>query len=132
METISECKVIQKVLNKNSPLEFKICYDVDHGDLISKNLDDTNPYKWLNEFSKDICYIHLKQSTKNKSGHWPFIEEYNKIGKIEPKAIIKKLKELSINVPLILELSFKREPNDSLVINHISESVKLLEKIHII
>ena len=123
-ETIQECKLIQKSLNKNSPLEFKICYDVDHGDLMSKNSDDINPYKWLEEFSSDICYIHLKQSTKNKGGHWPFIDKYNKVGKIKPKEIIRKLEELSINVPLILELSFKeREPNDSLVIDHVSESI---------
>ena len=72
-ETLKECKLIQKKLNNNSPLDFRICLDVDHGDLMSKNKDDINPYKWIEEFANESSMIHLKQSLKNQFGHWPFI-----------------------------------------------------------
>ena len=36
-ETINECKKLQRDVNLNSPLPFKICLDVDHGELTSKN-----------------------------------------------------------------------------------------------
>ncbi len=129
-ETIEKCEILQNQLNKSSPLPFKICLDVDHGDLSSKNKDDTNPYKWLEKFADISPVIHLKQSSENKSGHWPFTEEYNKNGKIIPKKIIdilisKKIKD----VDLILELSFKeREPWDSSIEKSLIDSVNYWKK----
>ena len=123
-QTINECEIIQKKLNTNTPIPFKICLDVDHGDSSSKNPRDTNPYEWIKYFSKDICYLHLKQSIKNKLGHWPFIKKYNEEGKINPNKIVNLMNSLSMNnIPLILELSFKeREPYDSLVEEQVRES----------
>ena len=129
-ETIEKCEILQKEINKESPLPFKICLDVDHGDLSSNNPDDTNPYKWLEKFCTESPVIHLKQSSNNKSGHWPFTEEYNKEGKIVPKKILDILKRKKIkNADLILELNFKeREPWDSSVETSLIESVKYWAK----
>ena len=125
-ETIKQCKNLQSKLNKKSPLKFKICLDVDHGDLSSKNKDDINPYKWINEFANDASMIHLKQSLRNKFGHWPFISKYNKNGKVEPKKIIQSFENKNVSdMNLIFELSFKeREPHDSNVIKEIKQSIK--------
>jgi D-erythrulose 1-phosphate 3-epimerase len=129
-ETIEKCAILQKQLNTDSPLPFKICLDVDHGDLSSKNEDDTNPYKWLEKFAYDSPVIHLKQSSNNKSGHWPFTEEYNRDGKIVPKKIIEILNSKNIqDVDLILELSFKeREPWDSSIEKSLIDSVNYWNK----
>lgn len=129
-ETIEKCEILQSQLNKSSPLPFKICLDVDHGDLSSKNEDDTNPYKWLEKFAEISPVIHLKQSSENKSGHWPFTEEYNKNGKIIPKKIIDILISKRIqSVDLILELSFKeREPWDSSIEKSLIDSVNYWKK----
>jgi D-erythrulose 1-phosphate 3-epimerase len=125
-ETIEKCEILQTEINKNSPLPFKICLDVDHGDLSSENPDDTDPYKWLEKFANDSPVIHLKQSSNNKSGHWPFTDEYNKDGKIVPRKILDILKNKNIkDVDLILELSFKeREPWDSSIEKSLIESVQ--------
>jgi D-erythrulose 1-phosphate 3-epimerase len=124
-ETLKECKLIQKKLNNNSPLDFRICLDVDHGDLMSKNKDDINPYKWIEEFANESSMIHLKQSLKNQFGHWPFIKKYNLNGKINPKKIVNKFKGKNIkDFYFIFELSFKeREPHDTNVLKEIRESV---------
>jgi len=129
-ETIEKCTKLQDELNQNSPIPIKICLDVDHGDISSVNSDDYNPYKWLEKFCDQSPVIHLKQSSNNKSGHWPFTKEYNKTGKIIPQKILNILKQNKIsNVDLILELSFKeREPWDSSIESSLIESVKYWKK----
>jgi sugar phosphate isomerase/epimerase len=125
-EVISEARKLQNDVNINSPLPFKICLDVDHGDVSSSDPRDTDPYSWLQEFAVDSPLIHLKQSHVNKSGHWPFIAEHNEIGRIQPDKVVKILMDEHINkVDLILELSFReREPFDSSVIEVLKESVQ--------
>ncbi len=125
-ETIAEAQKLQNDVNIDSPLPFKICLDVDHGDLSSLDSRDTDPYAWLDEFAVESPLIHLKQTNINKSGHWPFIDEYNKVGRIQPEKLINVLIDKNISkVDLFLEPSFReREPSDSTVIEVLKESVE--------
>ena len=129
-ETIPKCRELQSLVNQNSPLPFKICLDVDHGDVTSKDPDDLNPYKWLDAFVEESPVIHLKQSLTDKGGHWPFTKEYNQKGKIIPLDVINVLKKHNINdVDLVLELSFReRQPIDSMVLEILKESVEYWSK----
>ena len=125
-ETIEEARKLQNDVNIDSPLPFKLCLDVDHGDLKSKDPRDIDPYIWLQEFATESPLIHLKQSHINKSGHWPFIAEHNTKGRIQPNKVIKTLIENDVEkVDLFLELSFReREPTDSTVVEVLKEYVK--------
>jgi len=129
-ETVNECKKLQKDVNINSPLPFKLCIDVDHGELTSKNKNDIDPYFWLKTFAKDLKVVHLKQSLKDKGGHWPFIEKYNKKGKIFPDKVINTLIDHGCkDADLILELSFReRNPIDKDALKNIKKSVKFWKK----
>ena len=129
-ETIKSCKKLHKEINENSSLPFRICLDVDHGDISSKNKNDYDPYVWLKNFAKETSYIHLKQSMKNKSNHFPFTRKNNKLGNIQPKKILKILNECNIsNMDLILELSFKeRDPYDKNSIKDVKESINFWKK----
>jgi hypothetical protein len=124
-ETIMEAKKLQEDVNLDAPLPFKICLDVDHGDLSSDNPDDTNPYTWLAEFAAQAPLIHIKQSQNNKSGHWPFTEEYNKVGRVFPDTVLSTLEQNGCyEAELLLELSFReREPVDSTVVEVLRQSV---------
>ena len=124
-ETLDEAYKLQKDVNIDAPLPFKICLDVDHGDVSSSDPRDTDPYAWLEEFATDSPLIHLKQSHISKSGHWPFIAEHNKIGRINPDKVIKTLVGKNVDeVELLFELSFReREPSDSTVVEVLKESV---------
>ena len=124
-ETIEACRHLQDDVNKDAPLSIGICLDVDHGDLSSPNPDDTDPYAWLRAFAKDSPVIHLKQSSQNKGGHWPFTAEHNKQGRIQPERVIAALKEQNVDdVDLVLELSFReRQPADSSAPQVLRESV---------
>ena len=125
-ETIGKAEILQRMLNKNSALPIKLCLDVDHGDVSSKNPLDTDPYMWIKRFGKEIPIIHIKQSLQDKSGHYPFVEPYNKEGKIVPKKLVDHLQKYgSDDTLLLLELSFReREPFESLVLPHLRESVE--------
>ncbi len=90
-ETISEARQLQDDVNIGAPLPFKICLDVDHGDLSSTDLRDTDPYAWLNEFALESPLIHLKQTNVDKPGHWPFTHKYNKVGRIQPNELVNTL-----------------------------------------
>lgn len=124
-ETLAACRELQDRVNNNAPLPFGICLDLDHGDVSSPNKDDTDPYVWLREFCKEAPMIHLKQSSENKSGHWPFTAEFNSIGRIKPDKVTKVLLDQGVSdTELVLELSFReREPADRSAPAALRESV---------
>lgn len=129
-ETIYECKKLQKDVNNASPLPFKLCVDVDHGELTSNDKRDIDPYHWLGVFAKDIKAVHLKQSFKDKGGHWPFIKKYNKKGKIFPDKVVNTLSRNGCyETDLILELSFReRNPTDKNALEDIKNSINFWKK----
>lgn len=124
-ETISEAQRIQKAVNENMAIPMRLCLDVDHGDVASPDARDTDPYSWLQVLAKDSPILHLKQTYTNKGGHWPFVPEYNALGKILPDRLLTVLEESGVKeMTLLLELSFKeREPYESRVIHDIKTSV---------
>ncbi len=125
-ETIESTKYIQNLCRDSFAIPMKICYDVDHGDITSANPDDTDPEVWIRTFSKDIRVIHLKQSLKDKGGHYPFTEEYNRQGKIVPGKILSAIRESNYDeISLVLEISHReRNPYDKRVVNDLKESVE--------
>ena len=124
-ETISEAKRMHDALNKGSALPVKMALDVDHGDLSSPNPNDTDPYAWIRSFGAECLFLHLKQSSADKSGHHPFTEKWNKEGRIFPEEVIEALDDGGAkDVILFFELGWReREPHDSNVVKELKESV---------
>lgn len=125
-ETIKEAKRIHKEINNDIAIPMKLCLDVDHGDVSSPNPADTDPYSWIREFASETPIIHLKQTLKDKGGHWPFTPDKNMEGRITGEKLIATLEEAGTDeVTLLLELSFReREPFESRVIDDIKASVE--------
>jgi sugar phosphate isomerase/epimerase len=124
-ETMAEAGRIHQAVNSGSPLPFKLCLDVDHGDVASPNPADTDPYAWLATFATEAPIIHVKQTSANKHGHWPFAPPYNEAGRITPERLLTALEGAGVEkVTLLLELSFReREPYESRVVQDIMASV---------
>jgi len=124
-ETIAKTKKLLKEVNSNASIPILLCLDVDHGDLQSKNPDDTNPYAWIRELAPVSPVIHIKQSMKDKSGHWPFAEDYNRRGIIRPQKVIRAIEESGAkDVVLTFEFSFReRYPYEYRVLDDLKESV---------
>ena len=124
-DTINGCKIIQKKLNDKSKIRFKICLDVGHGNLNSKNKTNFNPYCWLEEFANISPVIHIKQVIKDNYTHLPFTKKNNVKGLIKASKVLQILKKNKINdTELSLELSFKeRDPIDKNLKKDVLESV---------
>ena len=107
------------------PIPLKPMVDIDHGDVTSPNPRDVDPYAWARDFATQSPIIHIKQSTMNKGGHWPFTAQYNKNGRITPENLISAIREGGgTDNELCLELAFReREPTDRNVVAALRESV---------
>ncbi len=106
-------------------LPLKPMIDIDHGDVSSPDPADTDPFAWTRAFAARSPIIHIKQSSQNKGGHWPFTQAHNRDGRIQPETLIPALREGGGGSnELCLELAFReREPADRQVVAAMRESV---------
>ena len=124
--TIKDCQALQNWIDAvGLPIPLKPMVDIDHGDVTSPNPADIDPYAWAKNFARQSPIIHIKQSTMNKGGHWPFTEQYNKDGRITPEKLLAAIKAGGgTDNELCLELAFReREPTDRNVVSALKESV---------
>jgi sugar phosphate isomerase/epimerase len=125
-ETIAAFRDLQDRLTAaRMAIPMWVMADIDHGDVTSSNPDDYDPYAWARAVPRFSPIIHIKQSMMDKSGHRPFIAEYNAKGRIQPEPLLAALRQGGgVDNEICLELSFKeREPTDRQVVEQIAESV---------
>jgi sugar phosphate isomerase/epimerase len=124
-ETIPATQDILQRCAEGFAIPMRACLDVDHGDLQSTDPRDTDPHAWIRAFGKVSPCIHIKQSLRDKGGHYPFTAKYNEQGKIVPEEILATMREAGIErCTLLLEISHReRWPADYTVIDDLKESV---------
>jgi sugar phosphate isomerase/epimerase len=124
--TIDDTKALVEMLGDDTAIPILLNLDVDHGDVSSEDPRDTDPYAWLLEFGSISPVLHLKQSTTDKHGHWPFTDEYNATGVVQPERVLDALERSGAqDVSLMLELSHReREPADSRVLSDLKASAE--------
>jgi len=125
-ETISKARHVYEKVNEGSEVPIYMLLDVDHGDVSSEDPRDLDPYAWLEEFGRVSPVVHIKQSTQNKSAHWPFTSRCNELGIIRPEKVLAALENSGAeDVLLVLEISHReREPAESSVLSDLKESVE--------
>jgi sugar phosphate isomerase/epimerase len=125
-ETIAATRDILDLCSEGFAIPMLLCLDVDHGDLESTDPDDTDPHAWLRAFGKVTPCIHIKQSLRDKGGHYPFTREYNERGKIIPSEILATMRAAGVEkATLLLEISHReRWPMDYRVVADLKESVE--------
>jgi D-erythrulose 1-phosphate 3-epimerase len=124
--TLKDTQSLQDWIDGSAmPIPLKPMVDIDHGDVSSSEPRDVDPYAWAKDFATQSPIIHIKQSTMNKGGHWPFTAQYNENGRITPEQLISAVKAGGgTDNELCLELAFReREPADRNVIAALRESV---------
>lgn len=124
--TIAACRALDERLDAAGlALPFLMMVDIDHGDVTSDDPADFDPYAWAGAFPARSPIIHVKQSSMNKGGHWPFVEEHNRDGRIQPERLLDAVRKGGgTDNEICLELSFReREPTDSHVVDMLRESV---------
>ena len=124
--TIESCRALHDGSQAaGMAIPLKMMVDIDHGDVTSSNPADIDPYAWAEAFPEQSPIIHIKQSSMNKGGHWPFTAAYNKDGRITPEKLLETVRRGGgTDNEICLELSFReREPVDHQVVEMIRESV---------
>lgn len=124
--TLRMCQALQDEIDAAGlAIPLRMMIDIDHGDVSSNDPADTDPYVWARTFAAQSPIIHIKQSSMNKGGHWPFTSAYNRDGRIQPAKLLEAVAAGSgTDNEICLELSFReREPADRLVVEMIRESV---------
>jgi len=124
--TLKDTQALQDWIDAaNLPIPLKPMVDIDHGDVTSPNPADVDPFAWARDFATQSPIIHIKQSTMNKGGHWPFTAQYNENGRITPDKLIAAVKAGGgTDNELCLELAFReREPTDRSVVAALRDSV---------
>ena len=124
--TIRDCQALQDWIDAAKlPLPLQPMIDIDHGDVASLDPADVDHYAWAQAFASQSPIIHIKQSTMNKGGHWPFTAAYNKDGRITPEKLLTAVQAGGgTDNELCLELAFReREPTDRSVVAALRESV---------
>lgn len=124
--TLKATQELQDWINAGDlPIPLKPMVDIDHGDVSSPEPRDIDPYAWASDFATQSPIIHIKQSTMNKGGHWPFTAQYNENGRIIPEKLLAAVKAGGgTDNELCLELAFReREPTDRNVVAALRESV---------
>ncbi len=124
--TLKTTQDLQEWITASNPaIPLVPMIDIDHGDVSSANKADIDPYAWAKLFASQSPIIHIKQSSMNKGGHWPFTAQHNEGGRIQPEKLLQAMQAGGSQTnELCLELSFKeREPADRAVVAAITESV---------
>jgi sugar phosphate isomerase/epimerase len=125
--TLKETQRLQEWIDSAVlPLPLRPMVDIDHGDVSSPDPADVDPYAWAGRFATRSPIIHIKQSTMNKGGHWPFTKQYNENGRITPERLLAAIRAGGgTDNELCLELAFReREPTDRNVVAALRESVE--------
>jgi len=122
--TIAETKDLL-ALCADMELPMRLCLDVGHGQIDSGDPRDADPYAWIETFGAVSPVIHIQQTNKEKSHHWPFTREYNRQGIINPLRIKEAIEASGAEeVLLAMELSFPAfPPHEQKVMDALKESV---------
>ncbi|HDI75560.1 MAG: xylose isomerase [Thermoprotei archaeon] len=124
--SIEEAETIIDKVNKIAKVPVKLCIDVGHAcNPKASSTKDLDPYEWLRSLAKYTPCLHIQQTDGKADRHWPFTEEYNKIGIIKPDKVIHALEEGGAEeVYLFLEIIHPFEAREETVLSDIIKSVK--------
>lgn len=132
-ETCSTFKETNRVLAmcKGMDVPMRLCLDVGHRNREFTNRPDSNPYEWIKKYGKIAPLIHIHQSNKKGSHHWPFTKKFNKAGDIFPGKVIDAVKASGAKQEILLALEVRHRayyPDEYKLVQNMRESVNYWRK----
>lgn len=129
--TVDETRYILEELNKITAIPIYLNLDVGHLNIISDDKRNADPLYWIEELLSYTKILHLQQTDRNSSNHWPFTEENNKKGIIDGEKILNAICKTGVDeIYLIMEFFYKPfGNNDEKVIPSLKDSVSYWKNI---
>jgi sugar phosphate isomerase/epimerase len=105
---------------------IKLCLDLGHPFASGAAGPDADPYAWLKHFGPRVPEIQLQQTDGLGDRHWPFTEEHNAGGRVDPGLVLDILADAgAADVLLILEVIPAFEADDRQVVGDLRASVQV-------
>lgn len=125
--TMSETEEI--LVKANEGLGAPVLLNIDLGHQCTLQGLEADPYEWLKRFAPKSPAIHIQQTDGKGDRHWPFTEQFNKIGIIKPDKMVEAIETSGAKeVYLFLEYIPAFEYPDDKVLQELTESVKYLKQ----
>ena len=102
-----------------------LCLDVGHECVVGSTGAERDPYAWLQHFGERLGCAHIQQSDAENDHHWPFVDRFNRQGRIEAERVLEVLGATGADeVKLFLEVIPAFEQDDDQVLADLGESVR--------
>lgn len=110
---------------------MRLCVDVGHRNMASPEKKESCAYEWIRRYGRICPVIHIHQTTRKASNHWPFTRHYNKQGDIVPEKIVEAIEDSGAKeVLLALETKHKAfHPAEYSVLSDIKESLEYWRRV---
>ncbi len=122
----SSMAVVRDLLRDGDPQHtpVRVCLDLGHMCVAGASGDDLDPYAWLRAFAPLAPIVQVQQSDASADRHWPFTEEWNRVGRIEADRVLDALGEGGAeDVVLMLEVSPPSAQDDLRVVDDLVVSI---------
>jgi len=127
--TIDEAKNLYRMVNETAAVPVQFCLDLGHQCTMGVTGKDRNTYEWLRQLAPHSPIIHIQQTDGQGDRHWPFTEEYNCRGVIEPGKVIQAINDSGAEeLTLVFEVIHPFEADEEKVLNDLERSVKYWRK----
>jgi sugar phosphate isomerase/epimerase len=128
--TMADAERMYEFVNDAAPLPIRLLIDVGHACNFEARGDDLDPYAWIRKLGRLSPIIHLQQTDGKGDRHWPFTEEFNRVGIIEPKKVLDAVAASGADhVFLELEIIPSFEAREEQVLSDLKASVAYWRKV---
>jgi sugar phosphate isomerase/epimerase len=104
----------------------KLCLDLGHPFASGAAGPDADPYAWLKHFGSQVPEVQLQQTDGLGDRHWPFTQEHNAGGRVDPGLVLDILAGAGAeDVLLILEVIPAFEADDRQVLDDLRASAQV-------
>ncbi|NLE43520.1 MAG: TIM barrel protein [Chloroflexi bacterium] len=126
--TMRQAQELYEKVNDAAPIPIWLGLDVGHACCHAYPVDseqDRDVYAWLRRFASVSPVIHIHQTDGVVSRHWPFTEQYNVRGIIEPERVLQAIDEAGASdVILMLEIFHGYGTHEQQVLDDLKASVE--------
>jgi sugar phosphate isomerase/epimerase len=101
--TMDEVRELMERLDPLAAVPVRLCLDVGHACRDGADATERDPYAWLERLGPWARSVHLQQTDGVLDRHWPFTEQYNRQGIIDPDrvlAIVARLPQPALELAL--------------------------------
>jgi sugar phosphate isomerase/epimerase len=129
--TIAEAQDIYERVNEGAAVPVYLTVDVGHmcNLYYPHSEEDLDPYLWLETFAHVSPVIHIQQTDGKVSHHWPFTEEYNRVGIIHPERVLEAIEKSGSEMNyLTFEIFHSLGQTEEMVLNDLKRSIDYWRK----